>query len=127
MDEREPIGSGLAFALIAFGIMIDLVQLLLTFLMVGFVLNPVLDLFAMGVFWIMLYHHGQKVLSRRGMSFGFSALIELIPGLDAIPVWTVFAIYTVVKDHSEALSEGMEDDPDNNPGPPTRSTWSRVL
>ena len=127
MDEREPISSALAFALITVGVVIDLVQILLTFLLVGAVLNPLLDLVAMGLFWIMLYHHGQKVLSRRAMSMGTSFVLELIPVLDAIPVWTFFAIYTVVKDHMEHMDENMEDDPDNNPGPPRRSTWLKRL
>lgn len=127
MEEREPISSALALGLITVGVVIDLVQLLLTFLFIGAVLNPVLDVLAMGLFWIMLYHHGQKVLSRRGVSMGVSFIIELFPIIGAIPVWTFFAIYTVVKDHMEHMNERMEDDPDNDPGPPKRSTWLRRL
>ena len=124
MDEMEPIGSALAFALIAFGILIDLVQLALTVLMIGVILNPVLDLLAMGIFWLMLWHHGNNVLSRRGLSFGISSVIEFIPFLDVVPVWTFFAIYTVVMDH---IQVGMQSDPDDNPGPPTRQTWTKRL
>ena len=124
MDEMEPIGSALAFALIAFGILIDLVQLALTVLMIGAILNPVLDLLAMGIFWLMLWHHGNNVLSRRGLSFGISSVIEFIPFLDVVPVWTMFAIYTVVMDH---IQVGMTSDPDDNQGPPTRQTWTKRL
>lgn len=127
MEEREPISSALAFSLIAVGIIVDLVQLLLTLLFVGAALNPIIDLMAMGVFWLMLYHHGQKVLSRRAFSFVGSAIVELIPVIDAIPVWTIFAIYTVMKDHLEHMQANMEGDPDDNPGPPTRQTWTRRL
>ncbi len=124
MDEKEPIGSGLAFGLIGFAILVDLLQFALSVLLIGALLNPVIDLLAMGGFWLMLYHHGNKILSRRGLSFGISSIVEIVMVADFLPVWTIFAIYTVVMDH---IQIGMEQDPDNNPGPPTRQTWTKRL
>lgn len=124
MDEKEPIGSALAFGLISFGILIDLIQILLTVIMIGFILNPVIDILAAGIFWLLLYHHGNNTLSRRKVAFGVAAVIGFISGIDVLPEWTIFAIYTVVMDHVQI---GMEQNPDDNPGPPTRQSWTRRL
>lgn len=113
-------GGGLAFVLITFGVLIDLIQAFLDLLFVGIFLNWALDAIAVLGFSIMLYGHGGNVLSRRGVSFGFSTLFELIPVLNAIPVWTAFAIRTVV---AEKMREGKMAPPIENHRVPRFGKW----
>ena len=96
--ERNPIGSGFAFTLITFGVFIDLLQGILALIFIGELLDPAIDLLAMLGFGVMLHHHGGNALSRRSVSFTLTSIAEFIPIVDALPFWTLFAIYTVSMD-----------------------------
>lgn len=98
MNTQEPIGPGLAVALIGFGMFIDFIQFLLALMIIGGLLDSAIDLVAMAGFGIMLSHHGGNILSRRGKSFVLTAIAEFVPFVNALPWWTLFAVYTVVMD-----------------------------
>ncbi len=99
MDEPKPIGTGLAFTLISFGVMMDFLQGVLALFIIGGLLNSALDLLAMSAFAIMLHHHGGSALKRRVWSYTFTSIAEFMPFINALPLWTIFAIYTVAVDH----------------------------
>lgn len=111
MKEDRPITGGLAFGLIAFGVFIDLLQAILDFLLIGLVLNYVLDFIAIVGFWIMLHHHGGGVLKRRSISLGATLLIELIPVINAMPTWTLYAIRTIVAERTRHGMHGEDQFP----------------
>ncbi len=98
MEEQKPIGGGLAFALITTALLIDGLQALLTFLIVGIVLNPILNILVGLTFSIMLYHHGGGLIRRRAISMAITTIGEFLPFVGALPLWTAFAIYTIAVD-----------------------------
>lgn len=108
MQKDEPIGTGLAIGLIGFGVCIDFLQFLLELILIGGILNTGIDVLAMAGFWIMLHGHGGKVMSRRGASFVLTGIAEFVPLVNALPWWTLFAVYTVVMDkirHSSIMQD----------------------
>ncbi len=98
MDERKPIGGGLAFALIATAVLIDLLQALLTFLIIGVVVNPLLNILVGITFSLMLATHGGGIVRKRAISMVLTTLGEFFPVINALPLWTAFALYTVFVD-----------------------------
>ena len=120
MEESKPIGGGLAFVLIALAAVTDTLQALLTFILIGVVLNPIIDVMIAMLFTILLAAHGGGLVKRRAISMVITTIGEIIPGLNALPLWTGFAIYTVVVDK---LHHNMQEDPYDGRRPPTSRTW----
>ncbi len=100
MAETKPIGGALAFGLIVFGILIDLLQAILALLLIGELLDPAIDVVAMIGFAIMLHGRG-GTLSKRSISYALTSIGEFIPVVDALPLWTLWAIYVVVMDRAK--------------------------
>ncbi len=100
MEPQKPIGGGLAVTLIAFAVFIDVLQAILTFLLIGIVLNPAIDILASLVFSMLLASHGGGLFKRRAISMIFTAIGEFIPVVNALPLWTAFAFYTVFMDRA---------------------------
>ncbi len=98
MTEHKPIGGGLAFMLIALALMIDGLQALLTILIIGVVINPLLNILVSIAFALMLGTHGGGLVKRRAISMTTTAIAEFMPIINALPVWTFFTIYTVFMD-----------------------------
>ncbi len=98
MHDDQPIGNGTAVALIVTALLTDGLQAILTFLIVGIFLNPFIDVVAGFIFYVIMSHHGKALVSRRAVSMVVTALGEIVPIVNALPLWTGFAIYTVVSD-----------------------------
>ncbi len=98
MEKPKPIGGGLAFVLIAIALMVDGLQALLTLLVVGIIINPLLNILVGITFTIMLSSHGGGLIRRRAISMTLTTIGEFIPVVNALPVWTAFALYTVFMD-----------------------------
>ncbi len=98
MEEQKPIGGGLAFFLIALALMVDGLQALLTILIIGVVINPLLNILVSIAFALMLGTHGGGLVKRRAISMTMTAVAEFMPIFNALPVWTCFTIYTVLMD-----------------------------
>jgi hypothetical protein len=111
MKKDEPIGVGLAIALVGFGLFIDFIQFVLGLLIIGEFLDSAIDVFAGIVFTFMLSHHGGKILSRRMVSLVTTAIAEFIPIVNLLPLWTLFAIYTIVMDKVRHSSFRQEENP----------------
>ena len=86
--------------LIGTAIFFDALQAFLTFILIGFVLNPIIITpIAWLTFWLMYktcnpsISFGDSV--KRFMAFFLTGFFELIPGLDALPGWTVGAIVII--------------------------------
>lgn len=103
MDEQNHrIGTGKAVFLIGFALIIDGIQALLTLLLIGVVLNVFFDIIAVTVFSLVLQG---PVLKRRTIGMILAAIGEFVPLVNALPLWTAFAIYTVFMDRArETLS-----------------------
>lgn len=101
MEEQKPIGVGLAFALIALALIVDGLQILLTLLFIGFLINPLIDILVGIAFTLMLGTHGGGLVRRRAIAMIMTAVGEFIPGINALPLWTAFAIYTIFMDRAK--------------------------
>jgi hypothetical protein len=96
MSKRKklPLGSG-AF-LMMIGGLADGTKLVLTFLFgIGFILNPlIISPITWLIFWITLSHYDIPMMSGKGGTAGWiNIFIAEVPGVDAVPDWTTYAIY----------------------------------
>jgi hypothetical protein len=83
-----------AILAILFTLIIDAVQIVLTFLVVGVFFGIVLDvlyIFVIGT-WLFLANHLSK---KSAYAFGGALLVEIIPVIQVFPAWTPFILYTI--------------------------------
>jgi hypothetical protein len=97
-EKDKPIGTAMAAVLIVVALCIDGLQALLTIFIVTAPLTVLVDIIAGFTFTLILFHHGGTLITRRGISLGLTALGEFFPPFNALPLWTAFAIYTIVAD-----------------------------
>lgn len=88
----------MASVLIFVALCIDGLQAILTIFIITAPLTVLVDIIAAFTFTIILFHHGGKLITRRGISLGLTALGEFFPPFNALPLWTAFAIYTIASD-----------------------------
>ena len=99
--------TGLLLILVALGI--DGLQAFLDLIIIGVVLNWIIDIFAWLLFFIWLKMlgismadgKGTRALIFLGLAFGF----ELLPILNALPGWTAFAVGVVVNEFGSKVFE----------------------
>ena len=93
--------------LVALGI--DGVQAFLNLIVIGVVLNWLIDIFAWLMFFVWLHLLGISMSEAKGMrtliflgaAFGF----EFLPLINTLPGWTAFAIGAVVNEYGSAALE----------------------
>lgn len=87
-DERKIEKHTWVFMLAIAGF-VDLVQIVADFLIVGVVVNTILDIFVWLTFYVWFKIYGVNFISiKRGLPFVGAGLVELIPALNAFPTWT---------------------------------------
>ncbi len=102
MKEREHISSSSAFFLILVAFCLDGIQAILTFLYIGIVVNPILNVFFSMIFFLWMQHIGIK----RYLGLTMTGVAEFVPVLNVLPVWTGYMIYVVgTSKLSEFLAE----------------------
>ncbi len=81
--------------MIAVALIIDIVQFLLDLILIGFILDPIISVFAYLMFWFWFKLRGVSFSNpKRAAIGGISFLLELIPGLDMLPALTVGVVMT---------------------------------
>lgn len=88
------------------GAIIDVAGLLLDFIYIGFILNPLLlTPLACLIFWIVLHHNGVSMLGGKRAWAGWVALlVEFAPGLGALlPGWFAYALFLTAAPRVSAL------------------------
>ncbi|MFZ2038951.1 MAG: hypothetical protein WAV11_03370 [Minisyncoccia bacterium] len=98
MENTQKITNLTAFLMIAFAMIIDLTQLILTTFILGTYVVPIITLITTIIFWIWfsllkipLTHHPKQLAT-----ISVSSLGELIPLVDVLPLWTIGTIIMVV-------------------------------
>ena len=82
--------------MITVAVIYDLVQIFLTLIGIGFLINWIISIWATLTFGTWLALRGiSPMKARRGVTWGASVVIKMIPFLNALPGWTVSAITTV--------------------------------
>ena len=90
MNDERKIEKHIWVFMLAIAVFIDLVQILADLLVVGVVVNTILDIFVWLTFYVWFKIYGVNFISiRRGLPFVGAGLAELIPALNVLPAWTV--------------------------------------
>ena len=76
-------------------LVIDLIQFLLDLILIGFIVDPIISIFAYLMFWFWFKLRGVSFTNpKRAAIGGISFLLELIPGLDMLPALTAGVVMT---------------------------------
>ena len=109
MSEGQlPLGAG-GF-LICVGILADGMKFFLDLLFgIGLILDPFLiSPLTWLIFWITLRHYDIPMMSgKRGAAGWANLIIAEIPGIDAIPDWTIYAFYLTFSDRTSNFLQGI--------------------
>lgn len=79
----------------------DALQAFLTFIIIGFLVNWIITIWAWLTFYFWFKFRGVSFLGTKSVSLNGGALIELIPGLNALPAWTAAVIILIIMTRSE--------------------------
>jgi len=112
MQERHRIGTLTATAMTTVALFIDGLQALLTFLIIGFIINPLIQIFAWILFYLWFHFNDVKMLEgglRKAILFFGGGILELIPIINALPVWTLTtgATILIVKQEDASYNKKM--------------------
>ena len=104
-QERIDSSTGLLMVIVALGF--DFFQGIIGILPIaGFILAPLISLFIWLTFWIWLKLHGVNITdkTKRIVIMWGGFLLELIPLLDILPIWTITIFITVLSvQHSDKV------------------------
>ncbi len=96
-----------AVLLILVALAIDGVQIFLDLIIIGVVLNWIIDVFALLLFYVWLKMLGISMYESKGFKTLLALIgalgVELLPLINALPGWTVFAVLTVIFEFSERM------------------------
>ncbi|MES2060076.1 MAG: hypothetical protein V4438_03535 [Patescibacteria group bacterium] len=95
MNGKQRIGSAAAIVFVTFALAVDLLQILLDVVVIGAVVNRIIDIVVLILFWIAFKLKGVNFTKTRALIFFGLALIELIPGVDVFPLWTIDIIAVI--------------------------------
>jgi hypothetical protein len=86
-------------------VMVDLTQMVLEWFIIGLALNPVIiDPFIGMSFAFYLYIRGEKMTDTKHVLGWFGTYImELIPGVDELPLWSLYGIYVMLLSKSQNI------------------------
>ncbi len=108
MDEPQKIkyrvDNTQAIFLISASLMVDVVQAIFDLVAVGAIINRIITIFVWPIFLTWFYFLGIKFTKGNGKNLGTSVIgmvIELIPGLDLLPGWTVATIRLIALSRRE--------------------------
>ena len=91
--------------MIAVALFFDALQILLTFIFMGWLAN----IFAGLTFYLWFKLHGISFMKpKRMMAFGGANLVELVPFLSIIPAWTVAVSYLALESKIQAIVPGAD-------------------
>lgn len=87
-------------------VVVDLAQIVLEWILIGFLLNPLIDIFVGMAIPFYLHIRGENIADSKRI-FGFIGTFfgEMIPGVDELPLWTLDGIYNMFLSKSEAVLE----------------------
>lgn len=101
--ESKPVGSAGAFFMLAIAFFTDVFQLLLSSILIGALLNPIITAFMWAIFAMWLHTYGISMASGKRAFWGWTTvLVELIPlGNGIVFGWTAFIVYILVTNFKE--------------------------
>ncbi|OGF63948.1 hypothetical protein A2661_02200 [Candidatus Giovannonibacteria bacterium RIFCSPHIGHO2_01_FULL_45_24] len=93
-----------AVLLVLVALLIDGLQLFLNLIIIGVVVNWIIDVFALLLFYVWLKMLGMSMYESRGFKTLLSLIgamgVEIMPLVNSLPGWTAFATLTVIFEFS---------------------------
>ena len=89
MEGKQRISINFTIVIGIFALTTDLLQILLDAVVIGVVVNRVIDLLMTIIFWILFKMKGVSFTKTRAFVFFGLAFLEMFPGVDAFPLWTL--------------------------------------
>ena len=92
--------------MIIFAVLTDLTQTFLTWTIIGTVFTPFISIFALMVLGLSFAHYGVSMYKpATSLRWIGTSVGEIVPGLNALPLWTFSTIITIV---THKLGTGRE-------------------
>jgi hypothetical protein len=91
-------------------VMIDIMQALLEWVTMGFssIINPFIDGFVGMSFALYLQIRGEKLNDpKRAFGLLSTFLLEMIPGLDEAPLWSIYVIYAMLLSKRKVIAKNL--------------------
>ncbi len=101
MDEQK-LSKGTIAILIGFAVVFDLISAGLDFVVIGFLIDPLIDFIAALFFGICFSHLGKSVFSHSPLGFLGTIVGKAVPGVEIIPFWTFFVVKHAFSDIVDA-------------------------
>ena len=110
MEEKQSrISANFAIIMVVFALCIDLAQVFLDFILIGLILNPVIDIGVLFGFWMIFRMRGVSFTGTRAFVFFGLGLLNFFPGASEFALWTADVIAVIVmvaaEDRIPALKE----------------------
>lgn len=96
-EQHSTVSTGTAFMMGFIAVIIDGVQALLNFLLIGVIINPFINIVAAMMYGIWFSHHNMSVMSTKtAMPFFATILGEFVPLINTLPMWSGFIVFAMV-------------------------------
>ena len=96
-QNQQRINSVTAIFMIVVALLYDAVQAFLDFILIGLAVNWILDIWAWLTFFIWFKLKGVSFANpKRAISLNGGFILELIPAVNALPIWTAAVIILVI-------------------------------
>ncbi len=96
-QSQQRINNVTAIFMIAVALLYDAVQAFLDFILIGLAINWILDIWAWLTFFIWFKLKGVSFTNpKRAVSLNGGFILELIPAVNALPIWTAAVIILII-------------------------------
>ena len=103
---RRSIGLGTAFMMVFMALLVDGTQGFLSWILVGFFVNPIIDVCVAMMFGIWFSHHGVSMMSAKNIAPFLGTIVgEFLPFISALPLWTFYIIFALIRNRVKTTVE----------------------
>jgi len=97
-EKEERINNVTAGLMVAVALLYDGVQMFLEWIGIGFIVNWILNIWAWLTFFVWFKLRGVSFAAnpKRALAFNGGFLIEFIPIIEELPIWTAVVVVTVI-------------------------------
>lgn len=103
MNESR-ISTTAATMLLSFAVFIDALQFILELMLVGLLLDSVIDIFATFIFGIWFSHYGVSLMKKNPLGFLGTSIAKFIPFTEMFPLWTLY-VWLTIRSERRAAAE----------------------
>ncbi len=102
-EKKERIPLWMAGCLVAVAVLIDLIQAITTAFAIGAFLSPLISVAASMLYWIWYKMLGISFVGnpKQLATFTTECFLEIVPVADALPMWSIGTIITIIITRSE--------------------------